>query len=470
MDAKGASTKASALVIFGITGDLARRMTLPALYRLEARGQLNCAILGVGRGEVSVADLRARARLAVEQTGLPVDDVVFERLAERLGYVRGDLDDPVLYEAIREEIRYCGPPPLFYLETPPSQFAGIVHRLGHAGLTDGARVVIEKPFGSDLASARQLNRDIHEVLAEEQVFRIDHFLGKEPVQDIVYLRFANEIFEPVWNRKHVESVQIVMAEDFDASNRGAFYDAVGALRDVVQNHLLQVLALVAMEPPSGGRGAIADRRLDVFRAIPDADPTTYVRGQYRGYLDTPGVASGSPTETFAALRLEIDNWRWAGVPFFISAGKALAADVTEVNIRFRRPPDILMGEEAAHVSRHNHVTIRIGADAGARIGVLAKEAGADRVEPIHLDVSFQKDLEDGPTPYERLLGDAMIGDHTLFPREDVIEETWRIVQPLLDAPPPLEIYEPGSWGPEAAETLIRGHGGWSRPGSAIADD
>jgi glucose-6-phosphate 1-dehydrogenase len=458
-------TTADALVAFGITGDLGRRMTLPALYRLELRDALPCDVIGMGRQDLTSDELRGIAREAIERSEESVDADVFDRFAQRLTYVSGDATDPEAAERLAKALEGATRP-MFYLATPPSAFAPIVESLAHAGLTDGARVVVEKPFGHDFASARSLDERLLQVLSREQVYRIDHFLGKEPVQDIVYLRFANEILEPIWNRHHVESVQITLAESFGIEGRGTFYDDVGALRDVVQNHLLQVLALVAMEAPSGSSAAVVDRRLDVLRAIPDADPTDLVRGQYEGYLEEDGVADGSETETFAALRLHIDNWRWSGVPFLIRAGKAMATTLTEVHVVFQRPPPILMGSHPAQVKHHNHISIRIGHDAGASIGVLVKEPGSDAATPIHLDVSFDEHLAEAPEPYERLLGDALIGDDSLFPRQDVIEELWRIVQPLLDAPPPVETYARGSWGPSAADRLAEGYGGWRAPTGA----
>ncbi|HET9671712.1 MAG TPA: glucose-6-phosphate dehydrogenase [Actinomycetota bacterium] len=455
-------TTADALVVFGVTGDLGRRMTLPALYRLELRGELPCDVIGVGRQDRTTEDLRAMAREAVEGAGLSVDEDGFSRFARKLTYVAADAADPEGYRRVGEALgrARC---PVFYLATPPSLFASIVESLGEAGLVGGARVVVEKPFGHDLASSRELHQRLRRVLEPQQIYRIDHFLGKEPVQDIVYLRFANEIFEPVWNRHHVQAVQITLAESFGIEGRGSFYDDVGALRDVVQNHLLQVLALVAMEPPSGSAAAITDRRLDVLRAIPAADPADYVRGRYEGYLQEDGVRRGSETETYAAVRLRIDNWRWTGVPFLVRTGKSLRANLSEVHVLFRRPPPILMGSRTEEVRHHNHVTIRIGRDPGASLGVSVKDPSGEHATPIHLDVSFLDHVSQSPTPYERLLGDALAGDPTLFPPQAVVEELWRIVQPLLDDPPPVEPYPPGSWGPGRAERLAEPYGGWREP-------
>jgi glucose-6-phosphate 1-dehydrogenase len=419
-------------------------------------------VIGVGKQERTSDELRAMAREAVDHADGSVDEGAFGRFAKRLTYLAADATDPDASVALKEALDDVEHP-VFYLATPPSLFGPIVESLGRVGLTDGCRVVIEKPFGTDLPSARELNARLRQVLREEQIYRIDHFLGKEPVQDIVYLRFANEILEPIWNRHHVESVQITLAESFGIEGRGSFYDPIGALRDVVQNHLLQVLALVAMEAPSGSADAVADRRLDVLRAIPGADPAAYVRGQYEGYAEEDGVRSGSQTETFAALRLQIDNWRWAGVPFLIRAGKALRTDLTEVHVLFHRPPPILLGDHTEEVRHHNHISIRIGKDAGASIGVLVKDPSGDSATPVHLDVSFEEHLARSPGPYERLLGDALAGDPALFPRQDMVEEMWRIVQPLLDDPPAVERYPVGSWGPPAAERLAEPFGGWRDP-------
>jgi glucose-6-phosphate 1-dehydrogenase len=461
--APAADAVADALVVFGITGDLARKMTLPALYRLARRKELYCRVIGVGRTSWTDEQLREHARRAIGDAGLEIDDVAIEDLLGRLSYVSGDTRDQVTLERLSAELEPARTI-VHYLALPPSMFAETVRRLADADLVSRSRVVIEKPFGIDLASAIELDRQLHEVLDEEQVFRIDHFLGKEPVQDILYLRFANEIFEPVWSRHHIESVQINMFEDFGVDDRGSFYDGVGALRDVVQNHMLQVLALVAMEPPPSGQGAVADHRTDVFRAMPAADPKKYVRGQYEGFHDVKGVAEDSSTETFAALELRVENWRWHGVPFLVRAGKSLSTTATDVTVRFKTPPPLWwQGDALTEVPQHNHLTIRIGKGAGASIGVLLKKPGEPTTERVHLDLSFERQLGDLPAPYERLLFDAMRGRHALFPRQDAVEETWRIVQPLLDAAPAPHPYEVGSDGPAEADALAAAHGGWRRP-------
>jgi glucose-6-phosphate 1-dehydrogenase len=454
---------ADALVVFGITGDLARRSTIPALYSLGQQGLLGCSIVGVGRRHVERADFEQHVTEAIAAAEDRVDEKVLSDLLARLSYIGGDAEEGSTYGRLRDALE-GSELPVFYLATPPSMFDEIAQELARAGLVgETSRLVVEKPFGTDLASARELNRQLTAIFPEERLFRIDHFLGKEPVQDIMYLRFANALFEPVWNREHVASIQITMAEDFGVEDRGLFYDPVGATRDVVQNHLLQVLALVAMEPPSGDHDAIPRRREDVFRAMPAVDPREAVFGQYVGYRNIEGVRPDSETETFVALRLEIENWRWAGVPILVRAGKALPTTATEIVIRLQRVPELQWGQHRLYSPGHDDIVLRIGRHAGISVFVRAKTPGKAVSQPVSLDLDFAEELGEPPQPYERLLSDALRGDPTLFPRWSVIEETWRIVQPLLDAPPPVERYEPRTWGPTSSHALAAQFGGWREP-------
>jgi len=457
-DAGGSAS--NLMVIFGITGDLARKMTFRALYRLEARKLLDCPILGVASDDMPVEKLVERARHSISEGGEKIDDAVFDRLADRLDYIHGDVTDSQLYDSLAEMIG-SDYRPLYYLEMPPALFAPIVENLAKVGLLERARVAVEKPFGHDLASARELNSRLRAVLDEDQILRVDHFLGKQPVVELECLRFGNHALAELWDRHSVTEIHITMAEDFGVEDRGKFYDAVGALRDVVQNHLLQVLALAAMEPAVGPSGDdLNDKKGEVFRGMPALEPQRCVRGQYRGYTDVAGVAPDSQTETFVALRTEIDNWRWAGVPIFLRAGKALPEKVTEVRLFLRRVPGLAFLPERK-AAEPNQLVLRIDPEPGLRLQISGQVG--DAWQDIHLDSSFAADLGEPERPYERLFHAALTGDHQLFARIDSIEETWRIVQPLLDDPGEIHQYDPGSWGPDAAHQLLRGHHSWQQP-------
>jgi glucose-6-phosphate 1-dehydrogenase len=455
-------TSADALVIFGATGDLAHKMIFPALYAMCKHGVLDVPVVGVASSKWSLAQLRKWVRDSIKQAGRIDDRAALDRLLSLLRYVSGDYNEADTFAALRQVLGEARRP-AHYLAIPPALFATVIRQLGAAGLAAQARVIVEKPFGRDLASARELNRIALSVFEEDSIFRIDHYLGKEAIMNILYFRFANSFLEPIWNRNCVASVQITLAEDFGVQERGRFYESAGCLRDVIQNHLFQIVALLAMEPPAfQGYAAVHNEKAKVFQAMRPLQPDDVVRGQYAGYRKEPGVARNSEVETFCALKLHIDSWRWQGVPWYLRSGKCLTATAAEVLVELKPPPQRLFDDSVPVDGRANYLRFRLSPNTSVALAARAKRVGKEFVGDQRELYLLDEQLGKG-TPYERLLGDAMAGEGALFTREDAVEAAWMVVDPVLDRPQTVYPYKPGSWGPKQADALIAEAGGWHNP-------
>ncbi|WP_062294501.1 glucose-6-phosphate dehydrogenase [Demequina phytophila] len=449
------------LVFFGASGDLARKQIFPALYGMVLEGELTVPVVGVAYSQWTLEDLRTRARESVEAAHPDHEPEALARLLDLLRYVDGDYQDPATFRALKEAVGDAHRP-VHYLAIPPTLFATVIEGLSAVGLHKHGRVVVEKPFGRDLASAQALDAVVRKAFPEESVFRIDHFLGKEQIMNLLYFRFANSFLEPVWNRDRIASVQITIAEDFGVQGRGAFFESAGALRDVLENHMLQIVALLAMEPPAyQGYGAVHEAKANVFRAIRPLTRNDIVRGQFEGYRDEPGVARGSDVETYVAARLFIDSWRWAGVPWYLRTGKHLPATVHEVIVEFKKPPQALF-DDAMMAQHPNHLRFRLQPDGEIALGARVKTPGEEFVGEQRELIAETSGVADR-RPYERLLGDAMQGDRALFTSEESVEAAWRVVDGVLTDHAPAIRYAPGSWGPTEADTLIGGDGPWHDP-------
>ena len=466
-----ANTRSDAIVLFGASGDLAKKMTFVSLYHLAERGKLDMPIVGVAFSNWNDDSLRKNAKADIEKVlGKKVKASVWNAMAKRMTYVQGDYTKPDTYERLKTALGGAKRP-LFYLEIPPSLFEVTVQGLYDSGLSKNARVVVEKPFGYDLASARKLNANLSKMITQDQLYRIDHYLGKSAVENIMVFRFANRLIEPLWRGEHIKSVMITMSESFGVADRGSFYDAVGALKDVVQNHIMQITGLLAMEPPTKATPeAIHIEQTKVFDAMRPLTKANYVRGQYDGYLKVKGVKKTSKTETYSAMRIDIDSWRWAGVPLFIRAGKSMATTATEVVVQLKRPPLALFDQAGCAHPEHNLIRLQIGPTPGVRLRLQAKDPdGGMTSQAFILESDFEEQLGAAPLPYELLLDDALSGDHTLFATQEMIEGTWKVLAPVLKDPGPVYKYKVGTMGPKQADSLVKGYGGWVDPIARSSD-